>query len=265
MSKSTVVTTARGVSVDPSGLVVVKGINVQMALVELDEYIANLELTGGSGVPGPEGPKGVPGPQGYPGPEGPQGPPGADGADGAQGPQGDPGLDGAQGAVGPPGPPGQDGVDGNTTAEIAYAENVTGVATGPVVGTSGASFSTAIPIPNTDIVVPPSTRPVYLDAFVYGQQMAAGDGFAIVEIWETTGAAVLLCRTNGKRLPNLINADARRNISVYHDPVRLGPVATQRSFQLRINIFTNGTNTTSWQAGNVNSLGFKSWFRALSS
>lgn len=285
MEKTTITGKARGISVDSSGLIIVKSANVQSALADLDTYLSNLELTGGEGLglPGDVGPTGPSAYQlwlseGNVGSEeeflaslvGPEGPPGIPGIDGAKGDQGDPGppgqdgIKGDKGDQGDPGTPGTNGVDGNTTAEIAYSENATGVVTGPVVGSSGASFSTAIVVPNTDIVVPPSTRPVYLDAFVYGQQIAAGDGFAILEIWETTGTPVLFSRTNGKRLPNLINADARRNIGIYQDPLRLGPVAVQRSFQIRINIFTNATTTTSWQAGNVNAVGYKSWLRALS-
>jgi hypothetical protein len=43
--------------------------------------------------------------------------------------------------------------------------------------------------------------------------------------------------------------------------MNLGPVAAQRTFQLRINIFTNVANAA-WQLPNVNAAGFKSYLRA---
>lgn len=53
--KNTWTEQAKAISFDPSGLVIVKGINVQDALQELDGYVSQLELTGGSGTPGADG------------------------------------------------------------------------------------------------------------------------------------------------------------------------------------------------------------------
>ncbi len=72
----------------------------------------------GSGLQGPTGPQGTPGPAGAPGPAGPQGAPGPAGAQGAAGvqgvagPQGAAGAAGAQGSQGIPGPTGAQGAAG---------------------------------------------------------------------------------------------------------------------------------------------------------
>lgn len=114
---------AQAISFDPSGLKIVQGVNVQTALGELDTYVSDLELTGGSGdgtagesayqiwldagnagteedfLASLKGPQGDPGVQGDPGIQGPQGP------------QGDPGIQGPQGDPGPQGPQGEPGAD----------------------------------------------------------------------------------------------------------------------------------------------------------
>lgn len=148
-------------------------------------------------------------------------------------------------------------------AEAAYSENATGVVTGPVQAASGAFAAAAVAVPNTDITVTNSNgRPVYLDGFVFGQQTTAGTGKAVIEIWETTGTPAMLSRCD-MQLPNAVTADSRRNLDLYHPSIRLGAVATSRSFQIRINTF-GGSGTVAWQAGNINAQGFKSWLRAMS-
>lgn len=147
--------------------------------------------------------------------------------------------------------------------ELQYAENATGVATGPVASAGTAFAANPVAIPLTDIIVPVCSLPVYLDAFALGQQTTAGAGLAFLEIWETTsGVPVVLCRNNGKALPNLINADARRNFDVRIEPVRLGPVASVRTFQLRLNTFGNGASPA-WQVANFNAIGLKTYLRAV--
>jgi hypothetical protein len=146
---------------------------------------------------------------------------------------------------------------------IDYSENATGVVTGPVSNAAAGQFANggAVAVPLTDIIVPPDERDVWLDAFGVGQQTVAGTGLAILEVWETTGAPAYFARTNGLWLPNNVAADARRNFDLRFKPMNLGPVAAQRTFQLRINIFTNVANAA-WQLLNVNAAGFKSYLRA---
>lgn len=146
-------------------------------------------------------------------------------------------------------------------SEIDYAENATGVVTGPVAGVSNGYNANPVAIPNTDIIVPPTSRPVYLDAWALGMQMVAGAGQAILEIWETTGAPVVLDRASIP-MPNN-NANIARNINMYHQPVKLGDsVPAQRTFQLRLNCYGIGA-TPSVQVANTNAVGFKTWLRAM--
>ena len=72
---------------------------------------------GDTGEVGPQGPQGELGPAGAAGPvgqQGPQGEPGAPGKDGAKGDKGDTGAAGPQGLQGEPGAPGKDGAKGDT-------------------------------------------------------------------------------------------------------------------------------------------------------
>lgn len=149
-------------------------------------------------------------------------------------------------------------------AELAYSENATGTLTGPVAAAIGAFAASAIAIPNTDISVPNSGgRPVYIDACVMGQQMTGTTGLAVVELWETTGGTnTFITRSNGVQLPNNTSATALRNLDVRLSPYRLGVVTTTRTFNLRINAMGNGSGVT-WQAANLNAVGFKSWLRAM--
>ncbi|MCI5059214.1 MAG: hypothetical protein MRY83_24085, partial [Flavobacteriales bacterium] len=68
-----------------------------------------------AGMPGPQGPQGLPGPPGIPGPAGVQGPPGPQGQMGLTGPVGPTGL---QGPAGPQGPPGTNADSLNHKFEI---------------------------------------------------------------------------------------------------------------------------------------------------
>ena len=78
---------------------------------DLQSYLTNLK-PGATGPLGPQGPRGLTGPQGLPGPIGPQGLPGPAGKDGMQGPLGPIGLTGPAGKDGPPGPIGLTGPQG---------------------------------------------------------------------------------------------------------------------------------------------------------
>lgn len=240
--KTTWTEQARAIYVDASGLAIVNGANVQRALEELDSYISELELTGGSGSPGADGESAyqVWLDAGNVGTE----------------------ADFLASLVGPAGADGADGADGGI--ELAYSENGTNVVTGPVSPNGNQQYGVGIAIPNTDIIVPPSNgRPVYLDAWSLVQQIALGTGQAVLEIWETTTAAALVSRSQGFVLPNLNAANASRNLGVYHPPMRIGVVAAQRSFQLRINAFAFTATLPSVQAANTNAIGFKTWLRAV--
>jgi hypothetical protein len=148
-------------------------------------------------------------------------------------------------------------------SEAAYSENGSGVVTGPVASQNGNfAAAGAMAIALTDIIVPPIARPVYLDAYALLQQTTLGVGFAVLEIWETTGAAAFLSRSPGMPLPNSTNGTIAGRVGGMHPPVRIGPVAAQRSFQLRINAWGVGA-APAVQAMNSNTLGFKSWLRAL--
>jgi hypothetical protein len=148
-------------------------------------------------------------------------------------------------------------------SEAGYAENGSGTVTGPVVSQNGNfAAAGALAVALTDIIVLPTARPVYLDAYALLQQTTLGVGFAVLEIWETTGAAAFLSRSPGMPLPNSTNGTIAGRVGGIHPPVRIGPVAAQRSFQLRINCWGVGA-APAVQAMNASTLGFKSWLRAL--
>ena len=119
------------------------------------EFVSDCSACGGgvctdrclAGVPGPQGPIGMPGDMGSPGPSGPQGPTGsmgdpgpagpsgADGSIGPQGPQGPKGDTGA-GMAGPPGNPGPAGPQG--PAGSLYGEQAAAFAGFTVATTTGS-------------------------------------------------------------------------------------------------------------------------------
>lgn len=138
--KTTWTEQARAVYVDPSGLAIVKGVNVQTALTEIDQYISNLELTGGSGVPGADGESAY---QiwldaGNTGTE-------EEFLTSLVGPQGDPGADGVDGIQGPPGPAGG--------SEVSSA----------VINANYNLINAQTDVPGATIVVPANSGPIELE------------------------------------------------------------------------------------------------------
>jgi hypothetical protein len=171
--KSTWTEQAKAVAFDPSGLIIVKGVNVQTALTELDEYLANLEITGGSSSSGPAGESAYQSwlDAGHVGTEsdfvtwliGPQGPPG---------PPGDPG---------PQGLPGVDGVGSGQElyhGEITTTETATGV---------GAAAAVAFATTDLTYTIPNQSRPVLVHAHALVANATAGSGAAIYINGPTTG------------------------------------------------------------------------------
>lgn len=149
--------------------------------------------------------------------------------------------------------------------ELTYSENATGTLSTAVTSTPGAwaTGPNTPAIASTDITVPVSTRPVYLEGYLLAYQVGtAVTGLVGIEIWETTGTPVFFARTTAP-LPNSV-AGTLRNVALYHPPVRLGAVPSPRSFQLRLNVYGNSGNPSA-QAANFNSPGFKSWLRAVAS
>jgi len=108
---------------------------------ENDAIWVCLDMAGGFGATGPQGPAGNPGPAGGVGPAGADGATGPAGADGATGPAGAVGPAGADGATGPAGAIGPAGANGATGPAGAIGPAGADGATGPAGanGTNGAA------------------------------------------------------------------------------------------------------------------------------
>ncbi len=115
---------------------------------ENDAIWVCLDMAGGFGATGPQGPAGNPGPAGGVGPAGADGATGPAGADGATGPAGADGATGPQGPTGPStgivGPTGPAGADGTTGPAGAVGPAGADGATGPAgaIGPAGANGAT---------------------------------------------------------------------------------------------------------------------------
>lgn len=126
-------------------------------------------------------------------------------------------------------------------SELAYAENVTGTVTSLATSAAGG-LSTDTAIPGCSIVVPISTRPVWVHYQLTFLQNQAGAGTLFVAVKE--GSTTV--SNHPHRLP--ASADATQNTFTVRGKTRIGPVAAPRTLQLRAQLYTP-TNVVA--AGNV--------------
>lgn len=226
---------------------------------------------GATGATGPQGPQGDVGATGATGPQGPQG------DTGATGPTGPAGADGAAATdadvagyiantgsatrtaldadyIGAPANP----TDGTLLAYsatlgkwtpvaptgarvIAAAKNITNTA---VTASAAGALGTAVAIPGTAISVTDSSGlPVRITWSACWQQTVAGDGIAILWLYETTGTATAL-RGTEQRLPNTL-ASPMVFFTVPVHEYDIGVVTTTRTFELRAALWSPASNTPS--------------------
>lgn len=173
------------------------------------------------GVHGDQGQQGV---QGNPGPTGPTGPTGA----GISGP----GTADGQllawstilGQYTPSTPPGN--------AELAYAENVSGVTTNLA---SGGSAD----VTGCVISVPACSRPVWLQGRVHFKPTAAGVGLLQLQLLETTGGSLTLLEYSGAALHGETPTAVEQLGYPVEVRLRLGPTASTRTFKLLAALFAD--------------------------
>lgn len=142
-------------------------------LVEaMEKRISSIEASGGTGIPGPQGP---PGPQGSEGPQGPQGDPGPEGP---QGPQGEQGPVGPQGETGPAGPQGEKGEKGDQGEKGEKGDPGSGAGNFYVLTAESSTWvdlENTIAVPDANLPNPAVPRGAYTLDSPYGNKLVLCD------------------------------------------------------------------------------------------
>lgn len=130
---------------------------------------------------------------------------------------------------------------------IASAVNTTGTVT--TCSTTGG-LGTAVAVPGTAISVTNSSGlPVVISWWGYWQQTAAGDGQALLALYETTSGATQI-RSSYNRLPNSTAVPT----TYFDTPVHfhdIGVVTTTRTFQLYVQLWTAAAVTATARVMNL--------------
>lgn len=142
--------------------------------------------------------------------------------------------------------------------EIAYVENATGtITTASVVGNASG---TLVDIPGVAITVPANTGPVWLEGAATLSQTVVGAGSGALYLMETTSGSVL-ADYDVRPLPNSTAGNAN-GLGALRVRLRLGAVASTRTFKLQINAKAPASNSPSVAAANGSSGGAKSFLHA---
>lgn len=135
---------------------------------------------------------------------------------------------------------------------LAYAENMTGVAT---------VFNTAlVPVLGTTIVVPATDRDVWIEWCASVGITATGQGNLSTYVYDITGvatmkgAAATYCTTSHP---------VSSSTGVQVGRCRVGPSSTQRTFCLQANAFREAATSLAGKVLNLNSVANRTWIAAV--
>lgn len=136
--------------------------------------------------------------------------------------------------------------EATAATEIAYAENVTGTVTA---ASSTGGAGALVDVPACNIVVPPSTRPVWIRMEAgFSVTTAVEAAVAYLALVETTGAATVLVQAETP-MPN--STTLWGGTGSLARAFRLGPVAAQRTFKLQARVGTPAAVTAAINIANA--------------